>query len=65
MTRAKRKIVDQTAHFALSEDRVGTHVLRFILKCMKCNKEKTFPGGAPHIKHKCCNREYEYDPGAK
>ena len=61
MTKSKRKVVEETEHFQLSGDHMGKHVLRYVVKCLKCNKEKSLAGGVKHIKWKCCSREYEKD----
>ena len=61
MTKSKRRIIEETPHFQLSADRMGKHVLRYIARCLKCNKEKSFAGGIKHLKWKCCEREFERD----
>lgn len=62
---AKRTTRDESAHFILQEDLVGGKALRYVLRCKKCNKDKTFGPAVKQIKHKCCNREYEKDLGEK
>lgn len=59
MATAKRTTKDETDHFILSEDRVGGRVMRYVVRCKKCNKEKIVAGGVKHLKHVCCHREYE------
>jgi len=61
MTKSKRKALEDGEHFILEADHMGSHVLRYVLRCKRCNKERTMAGGVKHIKWKCCNREYEKD----
>ena len=55
---AKRKTVEETPHFTLFEDKTRGTVLRRVLRCNTCNKEKTFHGPVRTVRHKCCNWEY-------
>lgn len=58
MAIAKKKTIDETPHFVLEEHSTRGRVIRRVLRCEKCHKEKPFAGMVPTIKHKCCNREY-------
>jgi len=64
MATAKRRTLHESTHFSLSTDKIGKIVVRYVLRCKKCNKERVMAGGVRSIKHKCCSREFEFDTTA-
>ncbi|TPW09080.1 MAG: hypothetical protein FD129_2316 [bacterium] len=62
MPQASRKKYDENQHFLIEKDGIAGRVVRFIVSCKKCKKQKIFAGQPSMIHHLCCDRSIEFRP---
>lgn len=64
MPQASRKKFDENLHFKIEKDVLGGKVVRWIISCKKCKKQKVFPGQPSIVHHLCCDRALEFETAA-
>ncbi|MBI3893158.1 MAG: hypothetical protein HY303_16690 [Candidatus Wallbacteria bacterium] len=63
MPQATRKKFDENPHFLIEKDVLTGKVIRFVISCKKCKKQKLFAGQPSRIQHLCCDRSVDFEPG--
>ncbi|MBI4872682.1 MAG: hypothetical protein HY814_14075 [Candidatus Riflebacteria bacterium] len=64
MPQAVRKKFDENSHFLIEKDVIAKKVVRFIVSCKRCKKQKVFAGEPTTVHHLCCDRSVEFQPSA-
>jgi len=62
MPQASRKKFDENLHFRIDKDVIAGKVVRFVISCKKCKKQKVFPGQPSMVNHLCCKRLLAFHP---
>ncbi|MBI4869862.1 MAG: hypothetical protein HY816_23220 [Candidatus Wallbacteria bacterium] len=62
MPQATRKKFDENPHFMIEKDVIAGKVVRFVVTCKKCKKQRLLAGQPARVNITCCDRSIAFEP---